>query len=100
MRYRIAFTIAATLLFSSATMSAQATSSSADVAFWVAYWAGPRVILSGPEEDACYKNMKDVMFRRNDDDAPTNPSALYLLPKLRGIASPADKTTIRYPRSA
>jgi hypothetical protein len=30
----------------------------------------------GPEEDAFYKNMKDVMFLRNDYDAPINPSAL------------------------
>jgi hypothetical protein len=76
MRYRLAFTIAATLLFSSASMLAQATRSSVGVAFWVAYWAGPRVILFGPEEDAFYKNMKDVMFPRNDYDAPINPSAL------------------------
>ena len=76
MRYRLAFTIAATLLLSSATMLAQVTSSDAGGAFWVTYWAGPRVILFGPEEDAFYKNMKDVMFLRNDYDAPINPSAL------------------------
>ena len=76
MRYRLAFTIAATLLFSSATMLAQATSSSVEAAFWVAYWAEPRVILFGPEEDASYKNMRDVMFLRNDYAAPFNPSAL------------------------
>jgi hypothetical protein len=76
MRYRLAFTIAAMLLLSSATMLAQVTSSDAGGAFWVTYWAGPRVILFGPEEDAFYKNMKDVMFLRNDYDAPINPSAL------------------------
>ena len=76
MRYRLAFTIAATLLFSSTTMLAQVTSSSNGGAFWVAYWAAPPVILFGPEEDAFYKNMKDVMFLRNDYDAPINPSAL------------------------
>jgi len=76
MRYRFAFTVAATLLFSSATMLAQVTSSSDGGAFWVAYWAAPPVILFGPEEDAFYKNMKDVMFLRNDYDSPTNPSAL------------------------
>jgi hypothetical protein len=76
MRYRFAFTVAATLLFSSATMLAQVTSSSDGGAFWVAYWAAPPVILFGPEEDAFYKNMKDVMFLRNDYDAPINPSAL------------------------
>jgi len=38
--------------------------------------AKPRVILYGAEEDAFYKNMKDVMFLRNDYAAPINPSAL------------------------
>ena len=78
MRYRLAFTIAATLLFSSAPMLAQEQpgGSSAETAHWVAYWAGPRVILFGPEQDAFYKNMKDIMFLSNDYDAPANPSAL------------------------
>ena len=76
MRYRLAFTIAATLLCPSATVLAQATSSSVEAAFWVAYWAKPRVILFGPEEDAFYKNMKDVMFLRNDYSVPINPGAL------------------------
>jgi len=81
MRYRLAFTIAATLLFfsfCSATMPAQeqAGGSSAETARWVAYWAAPPVILYGPEQDAFYKNMKDVMFLRNDYEVPTNPSAL------------------------
>ena len=76
MRYGLAFLIAATLLFSSATMLAQATSSSDEAAFWVSYWARPRVILSGPEEETFYKNMKDIMFLRNDYAAPINPSAL------------------------
>ena len=76
MRYRLAFAIAVTLLLFSATMFAQVTSSDAAGAFWVSYWAAPPVILFGPEEDAFYKNMKDVMFLRNDYDAPTNPSAL------------------------
>ena len=75
MRYRLAFTIAATLVLSNATMFAQATSSD-DAAFWVAYWSKPPVILFGPDEDAFYKNMKNIMFLRNDYTAPTNPSAL------------------------
>ncbi len=76
MRYRLAFLIAATLLLSSATMLAQATSSSDDNAFWIAYWANPRVILFGPEEAEFYQNMKDPVFLRNDYDSPTNPTAL------------------------
>lgn len=76
MRYRFAFIVAATLLFSSSTMLAQVTSASDGSAFWVSYWAAPPVILFGPEQEAFYKNMKDVMFLRNDYDSPTNPSAL------------------------
>ena len=78
MKYRLAFTVAATLLFSSGIMLAQepATGSSVEAARWIAYWGGPRVILLGPEQDAFYKSMKDVMFLRNDYDAPVNPSAL------------------------
>jgi outer membrane protein OmpA-like peptidoglycan-associated protein len=75
MKYRFGFTIAAMLLFSSATMLAQSTASS-DCAFWVSFWAKPRVIVFGPEEESFYQNMKDVMFLRNDFNAPTNPSAL------------------------
>jgi outer membrane protein OmpA-like peptidoglycan-associated protein len=75
MRYRLAFMIVTTLVLSSATMFAQATSSD-DAAFWVAHWSKPPVILYGPDEEAFYKNMKNIMFLRNDYTAPTNPSAL------------------------
>ncbi len=80
MRHRLAFTIAATLVFFflfSATMLAQELAGSSDAgARWVAYWAAPPVILYGPEQDAFYKNMKSIMFLRNDYEVPTNPSAL------------------------
>jgi outer membrane protein OmpA-like peptidoglycan-associated protein len=80
MRVRFAYTIAALLLlsFSGATVLAQdqTSESSADVATWVAYWAAPPVNLYGPEEDAFYKNMKGIMFLRNDYDSATNPGAL------------------------
>ena len=75
MRYRLAFMIVTTLVLSSATMFAQATSSD-DAAFWVAHWSKPPVILYGPDEEAFYKNMKNIMFLRNDYTAPTNPSSL------------------------
>jgi hypothetical protein len=75
MRHRLAFTLAA-LLFCGATMLAQVTSSSPDSAFWVSHWAQPPVLLFGSEEEAFYKNMKEVMFLRNDYNSPTNPSAL------------------------
>jgi hypothetical protein len=80
MRYRLAFTIAATLVFSfcSGTMLAQEQTidTSAETARWVAYWAAPPVILYGPEQEAFYNNMKNIMFLRNDYNSPTNPSAL------------------------
>jgi outer membrane protein OmpA-like peptidoglycan-associated protein len=80
MRYRLAFTVAATLVFSfcSGTMLAQEQTidTSAETARWVAYWAAPPVILYGPEQEAFYNNMKNIMFLRNDYNSPTNPSAL------------------------
>jgi outer membrane protein OmpA-like peptidoglycan-associated protein len=51
------------------------TESSADVAFWVSFWARPRPIVFGAEEEAFYKNMKEVMFPWNDHE-PANPSDL------------------------
>ena len=45
-------------------------------AFWVSYWAHPRMILFGPEEEAFYQNMKNVMFPWDEHDEPSNPSAL------------------------
>jgi hypothetical protein len=53
-----------------------ATSASPSDAFWVAFWAQPRVILFGPEEEVFYKNVKDLMFPRDGDDNPINPGAL------------------------
>jgi outer membrane protein OmpA-like peptidoglycan-associated protein len=77
MRYRLAFTIAAAFLFCSATALAQEQpGDSPAAAYWVAYWAAPRVILFGPEQEGFYKSMKDIMFLRNDYDSPVNPSAL------------------------
>ena len=77
MRYCLAFTLAALFLLSSPT-SAQDTSASAsgDTNFWVNYWAQPRVILFGPEEEEFYKNMQSIMFPWDVYDNPSNPSAL------------------------
>ena len=41
---------------------------SADDAYWVAYWAKPRVILFGPEEQAFYENMREITFAHNRFD--------------------------------
>lgn len=76
MRYRLVLTIVAMIPFTGIAMAQQGALSSADVAFWVSYWAGPPVILFGADQENFYKNMKNVMFLRNDYDSPVNPSAL------------------------
>lgn len=47
-----------------------------DVAFWVNHWSRPPVIVFGTEEEAFYQNMQVVLFPYDNDDDPTNPSAL------------------------
>ena len=44
--------------------------------FWVGYWAHPKPILYGAEEEAFYRNLKEVMFERNEYNRSVNPSAL------------------------
>ncbi len=51
---------------------AGANSSDAD-AFWVTYWAQPRVVLYGPEEQAFNDNTHVVLFARDDSNNPTDP---------------------------
>ena len=50
--------------------------SPSDVAFWVAYWGRPRVVLFGPEEEAFNNNVREIMFPWNDHDEPSNPGTL------------------------
>jgi outer membrane protein OmpA-like peptidoglycan-associated protein len=50
--------------------------STASPVFWVSFWGQPRVILNGPEEQAFYQNLKEVVFARNEHDRCLNPSAL------------------------
>ena len=52
------------------------STSSADVAFWVAYWAQPRVIMYGPYEESVDQNMRELIFPWNGHDEPSNPSVL------------------------
>jgi hypothetical protein len=54
----------------------RAATLSPDAAFWVSSWAQPKVILNGPEEEAFYQNLKEVLFARNEYDKCLNPSAL------------------------
>ena len=78
MKCRLVLALITMLLLSSSGIFAQedASESSADVAFWVAYWGRPRVVLFGPEVEAFNKNIHEIMFPWNDHDEPSNPSAL------------------------
>ena len=75
MRYGFAFALLFAL-FATVTARAGNASSSSDDAFWVSYWAQPRVILNGSEEGAFYQNLKEVLFARNEYDQCLNPDAL------------------------
>jgi hypothetical protein len=70
--------IAALLLLVSPGVFAQqgAPEPSADVAFWVAYWGRPEVIMFGPDQEDFNKRMPEIMFPWDDHEGPTNPSAL------------------------
>ena len=48
----------------------------ADVAFWVAYWGKPRVVLFGPEQEAFNQNVHEILFAWNDHDDASNPNIL------------------------
>src|ERR1700733_12525388 len=48
----------------------------ADVAFWVAYWGKPRVIIFGPEQEAFNQNVHEILFPWNDHDDPSYPHVL------------------------
>jgi hypothetical protein len=78
MKHRIALSTIALLLLTSTGIFAQqgTTEPPADVAFWVAYWGQPRVVLFGPEEEAFNKNVHEIMFPWNDHDGPSNPGTL------------------------
>ena len=60
MKCRLVFAVITVLLLTSTGIFAQQSSSqsSADVAFWVASWAQPRVALFGPEQEAFNKNVQ------------------------------------------
>jgi outer membrane protein OmpA-like peptidoglycan-associated protein len=78
MKCRLVLVAIAMLLSASTRMFAQQDvfEPSADVAFWVAHWAQPRVVLYGPDEEAFNSNMHEVMFPWNDHEGPSNPSVL------------------------
>lgn len=74
MKHGPAIALLFALLF--ATVGVSAVNPSSDDAFWVSLWGQPRVILYGAEEEAFYRNLKEVMFARNEYDRCLNPNAL------------------------
>ncbi len=78
MKSRIIFVAIAMLLLTSVEVFAQQDTSeaSADVAFWIAYWAKPRVVLFGPQEEAFNKDVHEIVFPWNVYDNPMNPNIL------------------------
>jgi outer membrane protein OmpA-like peptidoglycan-associated protein len=87
MKYRLVVVVITMLFFASIEVLAQGGSAKAstdvafseaptDVAFWVAYWAKPRVFLFGPEQEAFNQNVHEVLFPWNDHDEPSNPNTL------------------------
>ncbi len=52
------------------------TEAPADVAFWVAYWGQPRVVLFGSEQEAFNQNVHEILFPLNVYDQPVNANTL------------------------
>jgi peptidoglycan-associated lipoprotein len=83
MKCRLVLVVIAMLLLPSIKMFAQQATSEAStpdaseiVAYWVAYWAKPKVILFGPSEEDFNSNVHEVLFPNNVYDAPENANAL------------------------
>ena len=83
MKFRLVLVVIAMLLLPSIKMFAQQATSEAStpdasqiVAYWVAYWAKPKVVLFGPPEEDFNSNVHEVLFPNNVYDAPENADAL------------------------
>jgi outer membrane protein OmpA-like peptidoglycan-associated protein len=83
MKCRLVLAVIAMLLLPGSKISAQQATSdnstpaaSEIVAYWVAYWAKPEVILFGPSEADFNNSVHGVLFPNNVYDAPENPNVL------------------------
>ena len=74
----LAVAVVTVLLLTSTAIFAQQSSSesSADVAYWVAYWGQQRLVLFGPEEEAFNQNVHEILFPWDDHVDPSNPNVL------------------------
>ena len=62
MNCRLVLVAATMLLLTSIPLFAKPSGAPADDAYWVDYWAKPRVVLYGPEEEAFYQNVHKITF--------------------------------------
>ncbi len=86
MKCRLAFVVVAMAFLTSTQILAQQgapastdvafAESPTDVAFWVAFWGKPRLVLFGPGEEAFNTNVHDVVFPWNNFDSPVDPNIL------------------------
>ena len=77
MRHRLLFAVLLTTpLVIAVTGMVGTVKASFDDAFWVSYWARPKMILNAPEEEAFYRGLKELVFARNVYDRCENPSVL------------------------
>jgi outer membrane protein OmpA-like peptidoglycan-associated protein len=69
MKCRLVLVGVTILLVTSISLFAKgASGSSADDAFWVAYWSKPKVALYGPEEQAFNENIHEISFAHDRFD--------------------------------
>ena len=76
MKCRLVLVAVAMLLGTSIPLFAAGPSEASSDAFWVAYWAKPRLILFGPEELAFYENVHEVTFAHDRFDHALDEATL------------------------
>jgi outer membrane protein OmpA-like peptidoglycan-associated protein len=77
MKCRLVLVTVTTLLVTGIPLLAKAASAaSADDAFWVAYWAKPKVAPYGPEQQAFNENVHEVTFAHDRFDHALDESTL------------------------
>jgi outer membrane protein OmpA-like peptidoglycan-associated protein len=77
MKCRLVLVGVTILLVTSISLFAKgASGSSADDAFWVAYWSKPKVALYGPEEQAFNENIHEISFAHDRFDHALDENTL------------------------